>query len=81
MTKEDVGEMHVTATAALGLFPRVEIDPAHLIELCDLATEALKARDATRMVCPSCMTDQPIRVFDRDSGLCAFCEDERRRGR
>lgn len=35
----------------------------------------------SRMVCPSCMTDQPLRVFDRDSGLCAVCEEERRRGR
>lgn len=46
MSTEDIGEMRMAATAATGLFPRIEIDPAHLIELCDLAAEALKVRAA-----------------------------------
>jgi hypothetical protein len=44
LSAEDVTEMRVAATAAVGLFPRIEIDPAHAVELCALAAEALAAR-------------------------------------
>ncbi len=44
MTKEDIGEMRMAAAAAVGLFPRIEIDPAHVVELCTLAAEALAIR-------------------------------------
>jgi GT2 family glycosyltransferase len=39
LSKEDRNEMRIAATAALGLFPRVEIDPAHLLALLDAADE------------------------------------------
>ncbi len=44
MTKEDITEMRMIATSAVGLFPRIEIDPSHMVELCDLAAEALRRR-------------------------------------
>ncbi len=44
MTIEDVAEMHAAASAAVGLFPRIEVDPVAAAELCDLAIEALRAR-------------------------------------
>jgi hypothetical protein len=40
----DVGEMLIVARAAKGLFPRIEIDPAHAEALCLLALEALRER-------------------------------------
>lgn len=42
---EDIGEMSMAATASVGLFPRIEIDPAHAVELCRLAAEALRVRE------------------------------------
>lgn len=32
---KDLGEMRAVATAALGIFPRIQIDPAHVIALLD----------------------------------------------
>jgi hypothetical protein len=37
--RPDWGEMHVAATAALGIFDRVQIDPAHLLALIDTADD------------------------------------------
>ncbi len=53
MDIETVTEMHLAASAAVGLFPRIEIDPADAVELCNLAAEALRARPAI-ITCSVC---------------------------
>ncbi len=54
----DIGEMHMGATAAVGLFPRVEIDPADLVELCDLAAEALRRREVFGLAKLACQRSE-----------------------
>lgn len=36
-SKEDLGEMRTVAAAAVGLFPRIQVDPAHVLVLIDQA--------------------------------------------
>jgi hypothetical protein len=48
MEAGDLGEMRMAATAAVGLFPRIEIDPEHLIALLDEIAESRKLGDELR---------------------------------
>lgn len=49
LTREDIGELHIAAAAALGSFPRVQIDPEHAVALCDLARRALDQEADARL--------------------------------